>query len=439
MSIDSRKVVVVGCGFVGSSSAFALMQSKLFSEMVLIDADHDRAEGEAMDISHGMAFASPMKIYAGSYDDITDAAVIVITAGANQKPDETRLDLIRKNSAIMKSIIGEIKKRPFEGILLIVSNPVDILTYIALKESGYPANRVIGSGTVLDTGRFRYELGEHLEVDSRSIHAFIIGEHGDSELAAWSEARVGGMPIHDFCELRGHYDHEASMEKIFNSVKNSAIMKSIIGEIKKRPFEGILLIVSNPVDILTYIALKESGYPANRVIGSGTVLDTGRFRYELGEHLGVDSRSIHAFIIGEHGDSELAAWSEARVGGMPINDFCELRGHYDHESSMEKIFNSVKNSAYEIIARKHATYYGIAMAVCRICAAIVRNEQSILPVSSLMTGEYGLENVVLSIPAVVDENGIETVVPIELNEKELAELQKSSEVLKKVIAEFYPD
>ena len=142
MSIDSRKVVVVGCGFVGSSSAFALMQSKLFSEMVLIDADHDRAEGEAMDISHGMAFASPMKIYAGSYDDITDAAVIVITAGANQKPDETRLDLIRKNSAIMKSIIGEIKKRPFEGILLIVSNPVDILTYIALKESGYPANRV---------------------------------------------------------------------------------------------------------------------------------------------------------------------------------------------------------------------------------------------------------------------------------------------------------
>lgn len=147
MSIDSRKVVVVGCGFVGSSSAFALMQSKLFSEMVLIDADHDRAEGEAMDISHGMAFASPMKIYAGSYDDITDAAVIVITAGANQKPDETRLDLIRKNSAIMKSIIGEIKKRPFEGILLIVSNPVDILTYIALKESGYPANRVIGSGS----------------------------------------------------------------------------------------------------------------------------------------------------------------------------------------------------------------------------------------------------------------------------------------------------
>ena len=312
MIINSRKVVMIGCGFVGSSSAFALMQSGLFSEMVLIDADQNRAEGEAMDIRHGMSFASPMKIYAGSYDDISDAAIIVITAGANQKPDETRLDLIRKNAGIMKSIIGEIKKRDFGGILLIVSNPVDILTYIALKESGYPANRVIGSGTVLDTGRFKYELGEHL---------------------------------------------------------------------------------------------------------------------------GVDSRSVHAFIIGEHGDSELAAWSNARVGGLPINDFCELRGHFNHEESMKKIFESVKNSAYEIIARKHATYYGIAMAVVRICAAIVRNEQSILPVSSLMTGQYGLDDVVLSIPAVVDANGIETVVPIELSESELRELKKSAEVLKGIIKE----
>ena len=312
MGINSRKVVVVGCGFVGSSSAFALMQSQLFSEMVLIDADQKRAEGEAIDISHGMVFASPMKIYAGTYDDISDAAVIVISAGANQKPDETRLDLSKKNSRIMKAIVGEIKKREFEGILLIVSNPVDILTYIALKESGYPANRVSGSGTVLDTGRFRYELGEHL---------------------------------------------------------------------------------------------------------------------------GVDSRSVHAYIIGEHGDSELAAWSDARVGGLPINDFCELRGHFDHDASMEKIFDHVKNSAYEIIARKHATYYGIAMAVCRICAAIVRDEQSIMPVSSLMQGEYGLEDVVLSIPAVVDANGIETVVPIELSEKELAQLKSSAEILKKIIKE----
>ena len=313
MKVNSRKVAVIGCGFVGSSSAFALMQSGLFSEMVLIDADTKRAEGEAMDISHGISFARPMQIYAGNYDDITDAAIIVITAGANQKPDETRLDLIKKNAAIMKSIVGEIKKRDFGGILLIVSNPVDILTLIALKESGYPSNRVIGSGTVLDTGRFKYLLGEHLDVDSRSVHAFIIGEHGDSELAAWSNARLGGLKV---------------------------------------------------------------------------------------------------------------------------NDFCELRGHFNHEQSMKKIFENVRNSAYEIIERKHATYYGIAMAVKRICEAIVRNEKSILPVSSLMTGEYGLNDVVLSIPAVVDETGVQKVIPIELNDEELTKLKDSANILKDIAKDY---
>ena len=313
MKVNSRKVAVIGCGFVGSSSAFALMQSGLFSEMVLIDADTKRAEGEAMDISHGISFARPMQIYAGNYDDITDAAIIVITAGANQKPDETRLDLIKKNAAIMKSIVGEIKKRDFGGILLIVSNPVDILTLIALKESGYPSNRVIGSGTVLDTGRFKYLLGEHLDVDSRSVHAFIIGEHGDSELAAWSNARIGGLKV---------------------------------------------------------------------------------------------------------------------------NDFCELRGHFNHEQSMKKIFENVRNSAYEIIERKHATYYGIAMAVKRICEAIVRNEKSILPVSSLMTGKYGLNDVVLSIPAVVDETGVQKVIPIELNDEELTKLKDSANILKDIAKDY---
>lgn len=313
MKVNSRKVAVIGCGFVGSSSAFALMQSGLFSEMVLIDADTKRAEGEAMDISHGISFARPMQIYAGNYDDITDAAIIVITAGANQKPDETRLDLIKKNAAIMKSIVGEIKKRDFGGILLIVSNPIDILTLIALKESGYPSNRVIGSGTVLDTGRFKYLLGEHLDVDSRSVHAFIIGEHGDSELAAWSNARIGGLKV---------------------------------------------------------------------------------------------------------------------------NDFCELRGHFNHEQSMKKIFENVRNSAYEIIERKHATYYGIAMAVKRICEAIVRNEKSILPVSSLMTGEYGLNDVVLSIPAVVDETGVQKVIPIELNDEELTKLKDSANILKDIAKDY---
>lgn len=156
--INPRKVAIVGCGFVGSASAFALMQSGLFSEMVLIDVDHDRAEGEALDIAHGMAFGSPMNIYAGDYSDIDDAAITVITAGANQAPGETRLDLVNKNVAIFKSIIPQIAERDYQGILLVVSNPVDILTYVALKLSGMPANRVLGSGTTLDTARFKYAL-----------------------------------------------------------------------------------------------------------------------------------------------------------------------------------------------------------------------------------------------------------------------------------------
>ena len=147
----------------------------------------------------------------------------------------------------------------------------------------------------------------------------------------------------------------------------------------------------------------------------------------------MDSRSVHAYIIGEHGDSELAAWSDARVGGLKISDFCELRGHFNHEDSMKRIFDHVKNSAYEIVSKKHATYYGIAMAVVRICSAIVRDEKSIMPVSSLMTGEYGLYDVVLSIPAVVDANGIETVVPIELSETELLALKKSADILKDIL------
>ena len=221
--MNPRKVAVVGCGFVGSASAFALMQSGLFSEMVLIDANFEKAEGEAFDISHGVPFTRPIKIYAGDYDDLADAASVVITAGAAQKPGETRLDLVHKNINIFKSIIPEIVKRDFQGILLIVANPVDILTYTALKLSGYAPNRVIGSGTVLDTARLKERLGEHLEVDSRSVHTFIVGEHGDSEIAAWSSANVSGIPLHDFCEMRGHHDHEGATSEIAEKVKKQRL------------------------------------------------------------------------------------------------------------------------------------------------------------------------------------------------------------------------
>ena len=307
--MNHRKVGVVGCGFVGAASAFAIMESGLFSEMVLIDANKEKAEGEALDISHGLPFAKPMQIYAGDYEDIADAAIVVVTAGAGQKPGETRLDLVKKNVGIFKSIIPQIAEKNKDGILLIVANPVDILTLAALKLSGYPENRVFGSGTVLDTARLKYLLGEHLEVDSRSVHAFIIGEHGDSEIAAWSSANVSGIPL---------------------------------------------------------------------------------------------------------------------------NAFCEMRGHFDHENAMKKIAEDVKNSAYEIIGKKGATYYGIAMSVKRILEAVVRDEKSILPISSLQHDNHGISDIAISMPAIVGRNGVEGTVPISLSPEEKAALLESAKTLKAV-------
>ena len=311
-----RKTAIIGCGFVGAASAVAIMQSGLFSEMVLIDVSRTKAEGEALDISHGLPFAKPMKIYAGDYDDLTDASLIIVTAGAGQKPGETRLDLVKKNVAVFRSIIPEIAKRNQDAILLIVANPVDILTYVAAKLSGYPENRVFGTGTVLDTARLKYLLGEHLSVDPRTVHAFIIGEHGDSEIVAWSCANVSGVPLHDFCEMRGHHDHD---------------------------------------------------------------------------------------------------------------------------SAMRELAEGVKNSAYEIIEKKNATYFGIAMSVKRVCEAIIRDEKSILPVSSIQHDCYGISDVALSVPSIVGKSGIETGVPIQLSVQEIRDLKKSAETLRSVLDEAFPE
>ena len=199
-----------------------------------------------------------------------------------------------------------------------------------------------------------------------------------------------------------------------------------------------MLVVANPVDILTQVAIKLSGLPENRVIGSGTVLDSARLRYKLGEHLSVDSRSVHAFIVGEHGDSEVVAWSSANVSGVPLSEMCEMRGHYKHKEDTAEIATAVKNSAYEIINKKHATYYGIAMSVKRICEAIVRDEKSIMPISSMMHGEYGIEDVALSMPAIVGKNGAQGKVPISLNYDEITKLQESAKALKKVIEDNKP-
>ena len=311
--INIQKAAIIGCGFVGTSIAFSLVQKGIFWELVLIDANEKKAEGEAMDLSHGLPFTKPMEIKAGGYEDIADCAMIIITAGANQKPGETRLDLVHKNVEIYKSIIPKIVEKNQEATLLIVSNPVDIMTYVALKLSGYPSHKVIGSGTVLDTARLKYLLSRHLDVDSRSIHAFIIGEHGDSELAVWSAANVSGIPL---------------------------------------------------------------------------------------------------------------------------NHFCELRGYFDHMESMDRIYQSVRDSAYEIIEKKGATYYGVAMAVCRIAESVIRNEHSIMPISVYLDGLYGLHDICLSIPTVVGQEGAEKVLDIPLDLMEMGKLVYSAEELKKIIGEL---
>lgn len=311
--VDIQKAAVIGCGFVGSTIAYTLMQRGLFSELVLIDADKRKAEGEAMDISHGLPFVHEMDVHAGNYEDIQDAAIVIITAGANQKPGETRLDLVQKNAKIMESVVEEICRAKCEGILLIVSNPVDILTHVALVKSGFPEKRVIGSGTVLDTARLKYLLSKHLQVDSRNVHAFIVGEHGDSELAVWSTANVFGINLEEFFLMRG----------------------------------------------------------------------------------------------------------------------CR-----NYEKEQERIYQDVRDSAYAIIERKGATYYGIGIAVARIAECIVRDSHTVLPISVFLKGEYGLDGVCLSIPTVVGQNGAEQILDIALSREEHNKLVRSAMELKKILIQI---
>lgn len=306
---EIRKVAIVGAGQVGATFAFTLMQSGLADKIALIDVNAELSQGHAMDLNHGLLFVPPVKVYAGDYSECEDASIVVITAGAGQKPGETRLDLVQKNTAIFQDIIPQIV-RYNPKMLLIVSNPVDVLTYVALKVSGYPMNRVIGSGTVLDTARFRSLLSTHCEVDARNIHAYIIGEHGDSEVPVWSQANIAGITFEQYCPMcRKH---------------------------------------------------------------------------------------------------------------------CS-QGEKDH------IFQNVKDAAYEIIRRKGATNFAVSLALLRIVGSILRNEQSVLTVSALLDNYYGISDVCLSVLAIVNRNGLSKILPLELNDTEQQQLQSSAEVLKKTI------
>ena len=213
-----QKCGVIGVGFVGATCAYTLAVSGVFSDLVLVDMNRDKAIGEAADINHGVAFSKPCRVMAGDYADLAECGLIIIAAGANQKPGESRLELLGRNKGILSSVIAQLTAVNREAILLVVSNPVDVLTCLAQQLSGFPAGRVLGSGTVLDTARLKYLLGQRLGVDSRNVHAFIIGEHGDSEIAAWSLANISGIPLNDFCELRGHTDHQRNMDRIAEGV-----------------------------------------------------------------------------------------------------------------------------------------------------------------------------------------------------------------------------
>ncbi|MFP7473213.1 L-lactate dehydrogenase [Niallia taxi] len=306
-----NRVVLIGTGAVGCSYAYSFINQGVAEELVLIDVNEKRAEGEAMDLNHGIPFApTPVKVWSGQYADCGEADLVVITAGLPQKPGETRLDLVAKNTAIFKTIVRNVMDSGFNGIFLIATNPVDILTYVTWKESGLPKERVIGSGTTLDTARFRYMLGEYFNVDTRNVHAAIIGEHGDTELPVWSRTTIG-------------------LE-----------------------------------EIETLIA-KNSKYS---------------------------------------------------------------------QKDLDDIFVNVRDAAYHIIERKGATYYGIGMSLVRITKAILGNENSILPVSVYLDGQYGHKDIYIGVPAVINVNGIREVLEIPLNTEEQKQFDHSVKVLKETMS-----
>jgi L-lactate dehydrogenase len=310
---STNKVGLIGTGMVGASFAYSLMQRGLANELVLIDMDAARAEGEAMDLNHGLPFVGPMRISAGDYPDLADADLVVICAGANQRPGETRLDLLKKNAGVFRDIVPKINAVNQEAILVVATNPVDILTYIT--------------------------------------------------------AQIAGLGTH-------------------------------------------------------------------RVVGSGTVLDTARFRYLLGTHYGVDPRSVHAYIVGEHGDSELALWSLANIAGVRLPDFVGANGQGYDQAALDRIFDQTRNAAYAIIQRKKATYYAIGVGLLAIVEAILRDQHTVLTVASPLTGQYGVTDMAISVPTIVGRRGIEEVLNLPLSTRELAAFQGSAQTLKDGLTEL---
>jgi L-lactate dehydrogenase len=305
------KIAIIGTGRVGASCAYALQLRGLASEIVLINANRQRAEGEAMDINHGSQFTNPVRVWAGDYRDCRDADIVVLAAGSSQKPGDTRLDLLRNNAAILERTLAPALKYMKETILVVAANPVDVLTYLTWQMTGLSSHQVIGSGTILDTARFRFLLGQHFEVETHSIHAFIIGEHGDSQVPVWSLANIAGMRLDEYSRLNG------------------------------KPLDGSL---------------------------------------------------------------------------------------------QEKIAENTRCAAYEIIRRKGATYYAIAAGLVRIIEAIVRDENSVLTVSGVVNGRHGLNDVALSLPSVINRQGIAKILELPLSNEEEMDLKSSAQLIHEAIS-----
>jgi L-lactate dehydrogenase len=313
-STNKRKVAIVGAGAVGSTAAYALAQSGLAEEIVLIDQNKELARGQVLDLAHGQPFFPTVSIREGNSSDYGDAQLILITAGTAQRPGETRLQLLQRNAVIMRSIIDDIVKQNSDGVLLIVSNPVDVMTHVAIQSAG-----------------------------------------------------------------------------------------------------------------------KERG----RIFGSGTVLDSARLRYFLSEHCGVDVHNVHANILGEHGDSEFAAWSMTHVAGMPIDKFCPICGQCtDWTVERNKIEQKVRDSAYHIINYKGGTCFAVGLALVRIAGAVLRGEKSVLTVSTKLDGEFGLHDVCLSVPCLISAGGVERIIESSLPDHEMTALQNSAAILKQAIAQL---
>ncbi len=298
---NKTKIVVIGVGAVGSTTAYTLLLRGRMDELVLIDANEEKAKGDALDMNHGLPFLTKADVWAGTYADCAGADIIIITAGAAQKQGESRIDLLKRNISIFESITDEVLKYNKDGILLIASNPVDIMSYFTWKKSGWPIHRVIGSGTLLDSARFRYLIGDKLSIDSRSVHAHIIGEHGDSELPVWSLANIAGAEL----------------------------------------------------------------------------------------------------------------WLD--------------------EKDKNEIFENTRDAAYHIIKAKGATYYAIALALDRICTAILHNESAVLNVSTLLNDYHGISDVYLGVPCVIDRTGVREVLTLPLNEEEKVRFKNSADKLKGLI------